>query len=281
MGFFDLFRKKKDNTDINKAPQAGPGGNMGNLTREDIIKNPAEELEKLVSDPVRYRAYLENVLSRISFNKKDQIMRTVLRGDKAEAMRECQRTAGEGLRIVKDLMDNYLILPNLKYFSSRIYIKDATRADIEDSLREYGEIYTDTASGNAYIGAVYGTDWNYVEFYAAVSDPVSFSYDIFLNVLIWMSQKSTNIFAYAKPNQTAPAGDGSALGAVGAWADVTPFYATIDTEDSLGESCIGIINNKNCRFVVPDLTLSLGDSMPQDFDLENFLEDKYGVDLGH
>ena len=250
MGLFDIFRKKTktDTSGMNRMPQANQAAADRNLTPEDVIKNSAEMFEQLVNDPIRYRAYLENVLSQISFNKKDQIIRTVIKGDKAEAMRECQRTTKEGLRVVKDLMADYLIFPNLKYFSSRIYIKDATRADIEDSLREYGEIYTDTSSGNAYIGAVYGTDWNYVEFYAAVTDPASFTFDIFLNLVIWMSQKSNTIFAYAKPNQTAPTLDGSALAAVGAWADITPFYATIDTDDSLGESCVGVLNNKNFRF---------------------------------
>ncbi len=281
MGIFDIFKKKTKTGTLrtNSVPHVNSTATDHALTSDEIIKNSAEMFDQLVNDPIRYRAYLENVLSQISFNKKDQIIRTVIKGDKAEAMRKCQRTTREGLRVVKDLMADYMIFPNLKYFSSRIYIKNATRADIEDSLREYGEIYTDTSSGNTYIGAIYGTDWNYVEFYSAVTDPASFTFDIFLNLVIWMSQKSNTIFAYAKPTLTAPIEDSSALSAVGAWADITPFYATIDTGDSMGESCIGVLNNKNFRFVVPDLTISYGDSVAQGFDIEKYIEDTYKMDL--
>ena len=61
-----------------------------------------------IDDQEKYRAYLEDVLKKIPFEKRCQINTLVLSGNKAEAMRECQRASGEGLKIASDLFGNYL-----------------------------------------------------------------------------------------------------------------------------------------------------------------------------
>ncbi|MCR4585347.1 MAG: hypothetical protein K5686_06435 [Lachnospiraceae bacterium] len=239
----------------------------------DAAAQFAAEQEALVNDPVRYRQYLEGVLARIPLENKFQLTTMFKNGQKAEAMREAQRISREGLRVVKDLCENYLIFPDLKYFTPRIYIKDASRLDIEASLRDYDGIYQGMNASSAYIGAIYGTEWNYVEFSYTIS------FDTFLNLLIWMSQKSQTIFAYAKPNGMTPPADSSAVGEVGNWADRRPFYATPDPYDGRGESCTGILNNKSFRFNVPGMTITYGDALQEGFDIEAYLKNTYNVGL--
>ena len=179
-------------------------------------------------------------------------------------MRDLQRFTREGLRIVADLASNYLIYPDMHDYTSRIYIAGASRSAVEDSLREYGEIYTDPFTGNTSVSEVSGTDWLCVTMSPAYKDADSFRFDEFLNVLLWLSSVSKKIFAYAVPNgrNTGPS-DNSALASVGAWAGTTPFYAVPDFSDGSGESCTGILNGRRFRFVVPDLTLSYGKDAPE------------------
>ena len=40
-----------------------------------------------------------------------------------------------------DLFSNYLMFPNLKYFSCRIYVQIADRESIRKSFKEYNELY--------------------------------------------------------------------------------------------------------------------------------------------
>lgn len=237
------------------------------------------EQNKLIADKERYRPYLENVLSRIPYNKKDEFIRRNLKGENIVVFRECQRLVGESLAIVRDLIGDYLTFPNLKYFTSRIYIENVPRWDIEEHLRDYGEIYTDVNPTSALLSVndVYGTDWRYIEFSAALTNPESFTFDIFINILLWMSEKTRRIFAYAKPNWTAPKLGDNPSDKIGAWANITPFYAVPDITDDLGESCIGILNGKEFRFVVPEMTISYKKDIEADFNMETFIKDRYKV----
>ena len=224
----------------------------------------AAKQKQLVEDKTKYPLYLENVLAKIPYNKRDEFIRRFLKGDKAETMRDLQRFTREGLRIVADLAANYLIYPDMHDYTSRIFIAGVSRSAVEDSLREYGEIYTDPFTGNTSVSEVPGTDWLCVTMSPAYKDADSFRFDEFLNVLLWLSSVSKKIFAYAVPNgrNTGPS-DNSALASVGAWAGTTPFYAVPDFSDGSGESCTGILNGRQFRFVVPDLTLSYGKDAPE------------------
>lgn len=224
----------------------------------------AAKQKQLVEDKTKYPLYLENVLAKIPYNKRDEFIRRFLKGDKAETMRDLQRFTREGLRIVADLAANYLIFPDMHDYTSRIFIAGVSRSAVEDSLREYGEIYTDPFTGNTSVSEVPGTDWLCVTMSPAYKDADSFRFDEFLNVLLWLSPVSKKIFAYAVPNgrNTGPS-DNSALASVGAWAGTTPFYAVPDFSDGSGESCTGILNGRLFRFVVPDLTLSYGKDAPE------------------
>ena len=232
-----------------------------------------------IDDKAKYRDYLEDVLSKIPFEKRDEIIKLVLKGDKLEAMRVCQRATKEGLRISTDLFSNYLMFPNLKYFNCRIYVKIADSDKIRESFREYNGIYTDP--DKCYISAERDLDdnWHYIELSPATSDPEDFSFAEFMNVLIWMGGLTRDVFAYAKPNNTYPGMDRSAADKVGDWTNTEPFYAEPDRNDKLTESCIGIMNGKEFRFVVTELEVSYKKELNSGFDIEAYISKKHRVAL--
>ena len=232
-----------------------------------------------IDDKAKYRDYLEDVLSKIPFEKRDEIIKLVLKGDKLEAMRVCQRATKEGLRISTDLFSNYLMFPNLKYFNCRIYVKIADSDKIRESFREYNGIYT--GPDKCYISAErdLGDNWHYIELSPATSDPVDFSFEEFMNILIWMGGLTRDVFAYAKPNNTYPGMGRSAADKVGDWTNTEPFYAEPDRNDKLTESCIGIMNGREFRFVVTELEVSYKKEISSGTDIESYISKKHRVAL--
>lgn len=67
----------------------------------------ASEMEKLVNDAPRYKAYLENVYARIPDSKRKQIAELMQQNRKIEAVKEAREYTGEGLRIAKDLVERF------------------------------------------------------------------------------------------------------------------------------------------------------------------------------
>lgn len=232
-----------------------------------------------IDDKAKYRDYLEDVLSKIPFEKRDEIIKLVLKGDKLEAMRVCQRATKEGLRISTDLFSNYLMFPNLKYFNCRIYVKIADSDKIRESFREYNRSYTDP--DKCYISAERDLDdnWHYIELSPATSDPEDFSFAEFMNVLIWMGGLTRDVFAYAKPNNTYPGMGRSVADKVGDWTNTEPFYAEPDRNDKLTESCVGIMNGKEFRLVVTELEVSYKKELNSGFDIEAYISKKHRVTL--
>ena len=65
------------------------------------------EMEALVNDGPRYKAYLENVYSKIPEGKRKQITELMQQNRKIEAIKEAREYTGEGLRIAKDLVERF------------------------------------------------------------------------------------------------------------------------------------------------------------------------------
>ena len=230
-----------------------------------------------IDDQEKYRAYLEDVLKKIPFEKRCQINTLVLSGNKAEAMRECQRASGEGLKIASDLFGNYLMFPNLKYFTCGLYVKIDDSDKIRMSFKEYNEIYTDP--DKCYISSEGDLDdnWHYIELSPSVVNPDEFSFAEYMNILIWMSDLTFDVFAYAKSNNTYPGPGNSAVDKVGEWTNTMPFYATIDKNDQLSESVTGIMNGKVFRFVVTELDTSYKQEVASGFDYEAYIYSNHKV----
>lgn len=229
-----------------------------------------------IDDEEKYRAYLEDVLKKIPFEMRDRIIKLTLQGKKAEAMRECQRASGEGLKIASDLFGNYLMFPNLKYFTCRLYVKSDGES-IRKSFKDYNEIYTDP--DKCYISSEgdLGDGWHYIELSAATSNPEDFTFAEYMNILIWMSDLTFDVFAYAKSNNTYPGPGNSAVDKIGEWTNTMPFYAAIDKNDQLSESVTGIMNGKVFRFVVTELDTSYKQEVASGFDYEAYIYSNHKV----
>ena len=224
-----------------------------------------------IDDQAKYRDYLEDVLKKISVEKREQIIKLVQQGKKAEAMRECQRASGEGLRIASDLFGNYLMFPDLKYFTCRIYAQIVDSEYMRKSFKEYNEIYTDPDKSCITSEGDLGNNWHYIELSANPVCPDEFTFAEYMNILIWMSELTYSVFAYAKPNNTFPGNGNNAIDRVGAWANNLPFYAEPDKNDQLTESCLGIMNDKEFRFVVTELGVSYKNEVAPGFDIESYI----------
>lgn len=98
-----------------------------------------------------------------------------------------------------------------------------------------------------------------------------------MNILIWMSELTFNIFAYAKPNNTYPGMGTSALDKVGDWTNTMPFYAVPDRNDELTESVLGIMNSKQFRFVFTELDVSYKGEVAPNFDFESYIYQNHKV----
>lgn len=88
MGIFDLFKRKK----------ADAGNNAASDPMEEIYK-----------DAEKYAAYLEDILAKIPEDKKNEIISLVHDNRKLEAISECRKLTGEGLKVAKDLVEVYLV----------------------------------------------------------------------------------------------------------------------------------------------------------------------------
>ena len=71
----------------------------------------------------------------------------------------------------------------------------------------------------------------------------------------------------------------SAADKVGDWTNTEPFYAEPDRNDKLTESCIGIMNGKEFRFVVTELEVSYKKELNSGFDIEAYISKKHRVTL--
>ena len=92
-----------------------------------------------------------------------------------------------------------------------------------------------------------------------------------MNILIWMSELTYSVFAYAKPDNTFPGNGNNAIDRVGDWANNLPFYAEPDKNDQLTESCLGIMNDKEFHFVVTELAVSYKNEVAPGFDIESYI----------
>ena len=238
-----------------------------------------EPVVETADEKTEYRKRLELVLNHIPVEKKEQIMQLNDTGYKHDALRECQRASGEGLRVAADLFSDYLSLPLMKYFTCRIYVKNVSGVLISEAFKKYNEIYTDpdrciiASEGDA---DVY---WHYIELAPNPDRPEDFSYTEFMNVLIWLSDLTLDIFAYAKPNGTYKPSGNEIIDRIGAWSNTMPFYAEPNVNDQLKESVTGIMNSMNFKYVVPRLTVYYTGGYPADFSLKDHIYDKRRVNV--
>ncbi len=224
---------------------------------EAEVKKAASAQNELVNDYRRYPRYLEDVLtSKLTYEKRMKYSDMIQNGEKNEAVRDCQRTCGEGLRIVVDLVERYLTFPDLRMYSSRIYMTGCSGEQIRESLDNYCSIYTEPVFNSApSIFEVNDTSWMLVEVDCKFTD--------YINLVLWLSDLDSQLFAYAKP-----------------FKEDMPFvYAVPDKTDRNGETCVVYKADASWKFNVPELLFKWVEPLPPEFDIKQRIKEKHGIEV--
>lgn len=231
---------------------------------QEAAKQFAAEQEALVSDPVKYDAYLRGILSSMSIADRNVVIGLTCKGENLLAIKECRERTGIGLKYAKDLVENYMTFPDLRKYTTRIYMRDITIPEIESLLREYGELYTDE-SGSIITKTdnVSGTFWNYIEFSQKTGRAGNALFWDYLNILLWMTQRTNCLFGYA----------------VSSKKNLMPVITFPKADDSLGETCVGVMYKSYFKFVVPDHTVTWGNNVAVDFDPEKYISSVVNEDV--
>ena len=67
----------------------------------------AEDIEDIMSDPVKYDAYLNKIASGIRLDDKRKILSLIEEGNIIMAVKVCREATGAGLKIAKDIVDEH------------------------------------------------------------------------------------------------------------------------------------------------------------------------------
>ena len=153
--------------------------------------------------------------------------------------------------------------PDLKNYQIYIFLKGGELSEVKAQMDEYHELYISEAAFTTQLYKLDNTQWTYVvlTLLPDVSDPPPV-WD-YLNILLWMSDKSESSFAYAFSSQKGE----------------LPIIAERDWNNQYGDSCIGIANGKNFHAAIPEQEVIWKQAVPKQFDYEAYLLEKYGVDI--
>ena len=149
---------------------------------------------------------------------------------------------------------------DLTEFAPFIFIKNLSKEEIEATLKEYDELYTDAPLFTYRTGLVLGTPWNYAEMVPSkTADKESLIWE-YLNILIWFSDKSKVLFAYAIPNDPKE----------------FPIYATFDFKNPFGDTCDGYMLRKQFKANIPERSIEWDSKeVPKKFDCQIQVEDYF------
>ncbi len=228
------------------------------------VQQFAAEQEALVNDPVKYDAHLRGILSSMSITDRNVVIGLTSKGENLLAIKECRERTGVGLKYAKDLVENYMTFPDLRKYKTRIYMRDLTIPEIENLLREYGELYTDeTGPIITKTDNVSGTFWNYIEFSQKTGRASNALFWDYLNILLWMTQGTKCLFGYAVSDKK----------------NLMPVISFPKADDPLGETCVGVMYKSYFNFVVPDHTVTWGNNVATDFDPEEYISSVVDEDV--
>ena len=152
---------------------------------------------------------------------------------------------------------------NLKNCRIYIFLKGGNLSEVKAQMDEYHEIYITEAAFSTQLYKLGDTQWTYVAL-TLLPDVAELSpvWEYF-NILLWMSDKAESSFAYAFSDQKGE----------------LPLIAERDWNNQYGDSCNGIANGKYFYAAVPDQNVTWNRAVPNQFDYEGYLREKYGVDV--
>ena len=154
--------------------------------------------------------------------------------------------------------------PNLKNYRFFIFTKKVSHPDLKACLDEYYELYSDPTSYelNYVIKEIKGTEWIRIEFTLKNQTPKYTPFWEYLNALIWLSDKTDTLFAYAFSNIKSN----------------HPVIARFDADNPAGDSVLGIMNSRYFIACLPDEKIVWKEMIPSSLDYEKYLETYFGFD---
>ena len=146
-------------------------------------------------------------------------------------------------------------IPDLKGYRIRIYQKGSSFEEMRGLWNEYEEMYSEEINYQVNFCGFSGTPWKYMDITGKTSqEPISFWE--YLNLLIWMSQKGSGLFALAESTSVLPE---------------YAVYATVDMSNPAGDTCNALVNGKRCLCDIPAQEISWGEAVSAGYDYRNVI----------
>ena len=153
--------------------------------------------------------------------------------------------------------------PELSDYRIYIFLKGGAAGELKTLLNEYYELYIDETPFSMDLYNTNDQSWNYISLTLLPNVGEVEPMWEYLNILLWMSQKASVLFAYAVSDKPGK----------------LPVFAEVNKADSLGETCLGIVNGKNFICNIPERRAEWTGSVPVQYDLEKYIFERYGFDV--
>ena len=153
---------------------------------------------------------------------------------------------------------------NLKNYRAFIFTNKVSYADLKAHIDEYYQLYSDASSYelNYAIKEIKGTQWIRIEFTLKNQTAKYTPFWEYLNALIWLSDKTDTLFAYAFSKEKR----------------YLPVIAGFDKDNPAGDSVLGIMNSRNFVACLPEEKIVWKEEVPKNLDYEKYLETNFGFD---
>ena len=153
--------------------------------------------------------------------------------------------------------------PDLTDYRIYIFLKGGELCEVKAQMDEYHEIYITETAFSTQLYKLGDTPWTYVVLTLLPNvAEISPIWD-YLNILLWMSDKAEQSFAYAYSD----------------CAGELPLFAERDWDNQYGDSCIGIANGKHFHVAIPEQEITWKQNVAKQFDHPKYILDKFGVDI--
>ena len=140
-----------------------------------------------------------------------------------------------------------------------IFVKNASKENLTEALNDYGGIYISDMLFAYVTGMVLGTPWNYAQLLPAKIESAEELLQEFFNILLWLKDQSSVLFAYAIPKDSKD----------------LPIYVTCDNSNPAGDTVKGIMNGRNFNYCVPEMVFEWGKEVPKKFDYKEEVEERF------
>ncbi len=153
--------------------------------------------------------------------------------------------------------------PELSDYRIYIFLKGGSTGELKALLNEYHELYIDETPFSMDLYNTNDQSWTYITLTLLPKVGEVEPMWEYLNILLWMSQKASILFAYAFSDK----------------AGKLPVFAEVNKADPLGETCLGIVKGKNFLCNIPERRAEWTGNVPAQYDIKKYIFERYGIDM--